>query len=171
MDRSELSQSTRRWFWAGAGLLLLVSLAALVVPLMILQPFSPQTPGSIGIAYTIRRAAPLGGAVVALGVLLLAARLWPGAGRGRAGLVLLGVLALAVAGLVWVNPFERMFAPLPQPGFASAAAASWVAPPDLVLALSESPGPRGGHCFPLRQIAYHHVVNLEVDGRPLVVTY
>jgi len=170
MNSRLLSKPARRWLWLLAGLLVVLSLAALVVPLFILRPFSAQTPESVGIAYAILHAAPWGCAAAALAVLFLEARLWRGAGWSRVGLVVLGVLAVGVAGLVRVNLFEKIFAPISDPVFARVSEASWVAPHDLVLALDEPPG-QGGHCFPVRQIAYHHVVNLEVDGRPLVATY
>jgi hypothetical protein len=163
--------SERRWLWLAAVVLLMLSVAALLVPLMILRPFSPQTPQSVAMAFSLRRIAPLGCTMVALAILLLETRLWRGARWSRVGLVLLGVFAIAVAGLARVNVFEKMFAPIAEPTFASAKEASWVAPRDLVLSLSEPAGPGSGHAFPVRQIAYHHIVNLEVAGRPLVVTY
>ena len=76
-----------------------------------------------------------------------------------------------LSGAVWLartNIFEKMFAPLPSPRYARAAEASWVKDNDLVLGVE-----RNGEAvaYPVRQIAYHHVVMDEVGGVPVVATY
>ena len=61
-----------------------------------------------------------------------------------------------------------MFAPLPSPSYARAAEATWVKDGDLVLGVE-----RGGEAvaYPVRQVAYHHVIMDEVGGVPIVATY
>ena len=79
---------------------------------------------------------------------------------------------LLLAGAAWavrINVFEaKMFAPLADTRMASAAEASWVADDDVVLAVTV-----GGEsvAYPLRIVAYHHVVHDVVGGVPIVATY
>ena len=82
------------------------------------------------------------------------------------------VLALLpVAAACWLsrqNLFERMFPPLARPGYVPAAAATFVEPGELVLAVQIQ---GDAVAYPLRQIAYHHVVEDVVGETPLIVTY
>jgi len=153
------------------ALVLPLLLAALVVaPLVLLQPFGVQTARSMALAYALRRWGPA--ITVAAGALLvtmawMAWREWRG--RLARGLIVAG-LALT-AGAIWVarvNMFERMFNPLAHPRFAATSAASFVEPDDVVLAVAV-----GGDAaaYPVRQLAYHHVVNDTIGGVPAVVTY
>ena len=65
------------------------------------------------------------------------------------------------------NHFEWMFAPLPDARFLRAAEAA-AAPEDMVLAVMI-----GGDAvaYPVRQLAYHHLVEDSVGGVPIVATY
>src|SRR5258706_15133471 len=85
--------------------------------------------------------------------------------------VLTGLALVPLSGAVWMartNIFEKMFAPLPSPRYARAAEATWVKDGDLVLGVE-----RNGEAvaYPVRQVAYHHVVMDEVGGVPVVATY
>jgi hypothetical protein len=66
------------------------------------------------------------------------------------------------------NVFEWKFNPLLQPRFVQADQATFVQPPDLVLAVSVN---GESVAYPIRQLAYHHVVNDVVGGMPLAATY
>jgi hypothetical protein len=156
--------------WFTLLILVVAVVLAVAIPLRILRPFSSQTPSSIALAYQVHHSAPLGSALAAVAVVLLAIRLWPQRGGRRVALVGLIVVALLGAVVTRIDPFERMFAPLLSPGFASVGAVDWVAPEDTVLALVET-GPTGGHAFPIRQIGYHHVVMVDVGSKHLVATY
>ena len=61
-----------------------------------------------------------------------------------------------------------MFNPLPQPQFVAAAQATFVDPNDLVLAVSVD---GDAAAYPIRQMAYHHLVNDRIGRTPAVVTY
>ncbi len=61
-----------------------------------------------------------------------------------------------------------MFAPLPRPAFVSAQAASFLEPGDLVLAVRVDDD---AAAYPIRQMAYHHLINDRIGGTPAVVTY
>jgi Xaa-Pro aminopeptidase len=99
----------------------------------------------------------------------LAAGLWRG---GRWWSRALTVLALVpLGGAVWMartNIFERMFAPLRSPQYARTAEATWVKDGDLVLGVEQS---GEAVAYPVRQVAYHHVIMDEVGGVPVAATY
>lgn len=161
---------SRRVSWLGLVLSLLLALVVVGVPVFLIRPFAPQTPDSLALAFGLRRWSPL----VTLGLLVVAgycasqlwrgsARLWP---RIAASLLLLPTLALAW--LARQNQFEWMFAPLPDARFVRAADAGFVAPEDMVLAVSLH---GEAVAYPVRQLSYHHVVEDAVGKVPIVATY
>jgi len=165
-----MNMASRRGAWLALLLLPLLALAVVMVPVMLIRPFAPQSPFSIALAYTLRRWSPWLTVAVALAALALAVRLWREAPRliPRIAAVLLGLVAVATTWMARQNHFEWMFAPLPDARFARAADASAVAPDDMVLAVTT-----GGDAvaYPVRQIAYHHLVEDSVGGVPIVATY
>ena len=66
------------------------------------------------------------------------------------------------------NHFEWMFNPLPNAAYAKAADASFVGDSDMVLAVSIA---GESAAYPVRLMAYHHVVQDVVGGTPIVATY
>jgi hypothetical protein len=161
----------RRWPWALAVLAILaLSLALAVMPVWIMQPFKPQTPVGMAAAHASQRWAPLLSALAVLVVAAIAGRLWRVTRwPGRTALVAAVLAAVAAAWLARQNAFERFFPPLHHPGYVPAAAAvSFVAPGDPVLAIHLD----GEEvAYPIRQVAYHHVVEDVVGDTPLIVTY
>ena len=160
-----------RWgTWAALVALLIVCLAIVAVPVVLIRPFSPQTPSSMALAFTLRQWSPivtLAGLVAGIVILV---KLWRPTGRIRARIGV--VLAVGVIGFTaWAarqNHFEWMFAPLPGPGFVRAAQADFVEPVDVVLTVVLKGDPVA---YPVRQLAYHHVVEDTVGGVPIVATY
>jgi Protein of unknown function (DUF3179) len=61
-----------------------------------------------------------------------------------------------------------MFHPLAAPSFASATEAVFVDDADLVLAVEKN---GEAAAYPVRQLAYHHLVHDTVGRVPIVVTY
>jgi hypothetical protein len=90
--------------------------------------------------------------------------------------LLLTALLLGSSWLARQNHFEWMFKPLPDARFVRAAAADFVAPNDMVLAVARG---EDAVAYPVRQLAYHHLVNdvLAAGGGsgaakvPIVATY
>ena len=163
------SRSRRRWAGFALFLLILAALALVAVPVFLIRPFSPQTPGGLAIAFALRRWAPLATALALIAGLALAVALWRGGRWWSRALVVLALIPLA--GAAWLarfNIFERMFAPLGDSRFLPAAEANWVADGDMVLAVE-----RNGEAaaYPVRQVAYHHIVQDVVGGVPVAVTY
>jgi hypothetical protein len=157
---------------ASWGLLLLstvICVAAFAYPMLIIQPFEHQDPGQLAVALQVRRWGPW----VALCFALLASysiwTLWSRhAGRwARTGISVLGVLALAGTVLAHINVFEIMFHPIDAVTVVAADQAK-LENDDMVLAVSAGGQARA---YPIRMMAYHHVVNDWVGGVPLAGTY
>jgi hypothetical protein len=157
--------------WASMlGLVVLAGLAWVVTPMVLIRPFGPQTRRGLAVAYSMRSLGPfLTPGLLVLGLaaaILLRPRLASWKGRVLSG----GAVAL-LAGCAFLsrqNYFEWMFRPLPRPGFADAAQAKDVADDDLVLGVEVGPE---SHAYPVRAMAYHHVVNDVIAGEPIVATY
>lgn len=148
----------------------LALVALVLVPTLVDQPFATQTPRSLALAYYFRRWSPVVTIVAAVLLAVLARKAW-GEWRGRGARILLStgiVVTLAAVWLAHENVFEWMFNPLPHPTFVSADRAPFVASDDLVLAVASN-GDQAA--YPIRQLAYHHVVNDTIGGVPAVVTY
>ena len=148
----------------------LLSIAWVAVPMVLIYPFRAQTPARLAIGHALRtRGAPVTMVLFVLG-LVAAFLLWRrfASWRGRA-VVGLAVAALAgCAWLGWTNTFEGMFHPLPHPEFATVDMAKEVAEGDLVLGVQVGDEARA---YPVRTMAYHHLVNDVVAGQPIVATY
>lgn len=162
-------RSRRRLTGALLFLVVLTALAVVAVPVWLIRPFSPQTPGGLAWSFGLRRWAPVATLLFLAAGLALTVSLWRG-GRwwSRTLAVLAIVPLLAAAWLARFNLFEKMFSPLAGVRFAPAAEAKWVAEGDPVLAVE-----RGGDAaaYPVRQVAYHHIVEDTVGGVPVAVTY
>jgi thiol:disulfide interchange protein len=166
----------RRWI-AGTLLFLLVLAAAalLVLPIWLIRPFVPQTPGGIALAFALRRWAPAGTLLALVAGLILTVRLWRGGPGGPGGhwwrrtLAVLALVALGAAvAFSRQNVFEKMFHPLGGVASVPAAEARWVEDGDPVLAVTIN---GDAAAYPVRQVAYHHIVEDTVGGVPVAVTY
>ncbi len=154
-------------------LLVLVVVAIWVVvgiPTWHVQPFKPQTGDGMAWSYALRSRGPL---LTSLGVMLAAGLVllgWRATRRAlpRTALVVLLVLAAVPAWFVRQNHFEWMFAPLATPAYAAAADATFLTDEEMVMGVAAGDA---AVAFPVRQLAYHHVVNTEVADEPVVATY
>jgi Protein of unknown function (DUF3179) len=164
------SNRTRRRV-AGAVLFLLVLLAIAMVafPMWLIRPFAPQTPEGLSLSFGLRHWAPLATALVLAAGLALAFVLWRGGRWWSRALVVLALVPLV--GSVWLsrqNLFEKMFIPMGTTASVPAAEASWVEGRDPVLAVAFN---GDAAAYPVRQLAYHHIVQDLVGGVPVAVTY
>ena len=158
----------RRWL-----LLLLIIAAAIafvVVPVLLIQPFKPQTGRALAVGYEVKRLAPWATVALAVAGLVLVARMWRASRRWWAKAVMV-LLLVPVPASVWAarqNVYEVMFNPLAAPAYAGAEAADFVGGDEMVLAVE-----RGGErvAYPVLLMAYHHVVADTVGGVPIVATY
>ena len=168
---SQRTHNTRRrqLAWLALGLLVLAALALVCTPAWLIQPFRPQTPASLKLSFALRRWSPL------LTLVLLAATaflcLWLARRTRWWSKPVLVVAVALVCGAAWFarqNHFEWMFHPLPDPAYARASEASYVGDADMVLAVQLN---GEAVAYPVRQMAYHHLVDDTVGGTPLVATY
>jgi hypothetical protein len=155
--------------WLLLFLIIAAALALVVVPLFLIQPFKAQTGRALAVGYTVKEWAPWATVALAAVALFLVARMWRGSRWWtKAALV---VLLVPVAASVWAsrqNVYEVMFNPLARPAYASAPEVTFIGDGDMVLAVE-----RGGErvAYPVRLMAYHHVVGDTVGGVPIAATY
>jgi len=148
------------------GACAVLACALFLAPAWIIQPLRAQSQGQLAWALAIRRIAPI--ATLALLVIGIGSvwyarpRRWTAALAGSC-LVLLAIAAIAVR----INYFEWMFHPNAAPTFVAIHEAG-VDADDMVMVA------RIGHqarAYPVRIMAYHHLVNDTVGGVPIVPTY
>jgi len=147
----------------------MIGLIVVMTPIWIIQPFKPQTQRGLEISYTLRRLSPLLTIVASASFVLLAVWLW--SGTRWFGKLILIVLALPLFASTWMsrqNHFEWIFHPHASIAYAPANAASLVGDNDMVLAVKNS---GEAVAYPVRIMAYHHLVQDVVGGTPLVATY
>ena len=60
------------------------------------------------------------------------------------------------------------FVPLNNPEFVTSDQAGFLGGSEIVLGLSEGDEHRA---YPIRQAAYHHIINDEISGKPYLITY
>jgi uncharacterized BrkB/YihY/UPF0761 family membrane protein len=160
----------RRLGWLALVLLVLVSLALVALPVWIVQPFKPQTSQGLESSYLMRRWSP----VVTLLSLVVGAALviwlWRNSRRWwRKVLVAIAIIPLlATTWFARQNHFEWMFNPLAGAAYAKINDANYVADSDVVLAVDNN---GEAAAYPIRLMAYHHLVQDVVGGTPLLATY
>jgi hypothetical protein len=159
----------RRIVW----MLMLVAIVAAIVmvltPAWLIFPFKRQTPNTVELSYFLRRWSPLATALIMAFALVSTIGLWRGARWWRKGALI--ILTLIVGATAWAarqNHFEWMFSPLPQVVHAAAGEEGIVAGSDLVMGIEVN---GEAVAYPVRQMAYHHIVNDVVGGKPVAPTY
>jgi hypothetical protein len=156
-----------------AILVLLLALGAfawVAIPIVLIQPFAPQTRGDLAWAYALKSRAPwvTAAMLAAAAVVTLVHRRRLGGWGSR---TVAAIALLLLGGTAWLatrNHFEWMFHPVPTVRFSPVAEADWVDPQDYVLGVVVGDAARA---YPVRALAYHHVVNDVVADEPIVATY
>ena len=150
--------------------IMVVALAIVIAPVFIIQPFKPQTPRGVQLAFTLRLWSPLITLLSFAAGLFLVASLWSGTRRRwqKVLLVLVLIPLLAAAWFARQNHFEWMFNPLANAGYVKGSDARFVEDNDVVLAVVNN---GEAAAYPIRQMAYHHLVQDVVGGTPIVATY
>jgi hypothetical protein len=139
-----------------------------IYPLTIIQPFKRQDPVHLQRALYVFQIAPRASLGLAIFALLAVVLLWNKVRiLGRIGCVVLLLLSCVAAGLSRVNVFEQMFHPAGAPRFL-AIRDTKTEPDDMLIAVSLA---GQAHAYPIREMAYHHVVNDWIGGVPIVATY
>jgi hypothetical protein len=160
----------RKAAWVFLLVITLVGLAIVLAPVWIIQPFKPQSARGVEVSYAMRRWSPWVTLIALASGLFLVARLWRGSRRWWKKAVLV-VMFLPLAAATWFarqNHFEWMFNPLANAAYAKTSGAGFVDDADIVIAV-ESNGE--AVAYPVRLMAYHHLVQDVVGGTPIVATY
>lgn len=160
-----------RWrLWLLLVVIVAVSVAVVMIPALLIMPFRRQTPFGVELSWLLRRWAPVVTVVALVTALAVVVSLWRRSRSWlkRAAMTGLVLPLIAAAWFARQNHFEWMFQPLPQAAYARAGEASFVADNDLVMGIEIN---GEAVAYPVRQMAYHHVVNDVVGGRPITATY
>jgi len=156
--------------WLSLMLVAVIAAAVVFIPAWLIQPFAPQTQRDLDISFLLRSWSPLVTLVCTLVAILLAVFIWLHSRRwfAKAPVILPILVVLLFTWLARQNHFEWMFNPLRTVAFVDAANADFVADKEMVLAIRVN---GDAVAFPVRQMAYHHVVQDVVGGMPITATY
>jgi hypothetical protein len=160
----------RRKAWLALIALAIVTVALVAVPVFIIRPFTSQSEPGLALSYSLRRWAPLMTLVAFAAGLSLVVGLWRGSQRWVAK-ALSFVVLIPMLAAVWFsrqNHFEWIFNPLPNASYAKTLDAQFVADSDIVMAVESN---EEAAAYPVRLMAYHHLVHDVVGGNPVVATY
>ncbi|MEN3329259.1 MAG: hypothetical protein V7638_4066 [Acidobacteriota bacterium] len=159
----------RKLVWLTLLVLVLALVVIVLTPVFLIMPFKAQTPRTMEVSYAMRRWSPLFTLAASTFIVMLTIGLWI-EGR-RFTRMLLAILLFPTFGATWLarqNHFEWMFNPLPNPAYVKSAAASFMNDDDRVLAVNIG---NESVAYPVRLMAYHHLVGDTVGGTPIVATY
>ncbi len=146
----------------------MTGIALFFIPAFIIRPFRYQAPRALLVAMSLRQRAPIGTLIAAVACFVFAYALWRISSRwGKAVLTVTLLVVTFSAVMARLNYFEWMFHPVSGPQFL-AQSESKLDPKEMIMSVSIGGDARA---YPIRQMAYHHVVNDSVGGEPIVVTY
>jgi Protein of unknown function (DUF3179) len=160
--------SRTRPLWIALATAALAGTAAFFIPAYIIRPFAHQSARGLWWAMAIRQRAPIVSLLCAIVCFGIAALLWKRCNWWRKVLLVVPLLfATFSAVMSRLNYFEWMFHPVESAKF-DAESASKLDKSEMILAVSYGADARA---YPIREMAYHHVLNDVVEGVPLAVTY
>jgi thiol:disulfide interchange protein len=147
----------------------ITSFAMVAIPVWLIQPFAPQTDRAIEISYYLRNWSPILTIVFAIVSVIAAVFIWRNS-RWFAKVALV-VPLLLIGFSAWFaqqNHFLWMFNPLANSSYVKASEAKFVKDDDFVMAVDIN---GEAVAYPILQMAYHHVVQDVVGGKPITATY
>ena len=166
MTTSSLSRSSALWILL--GLLSLVAVAAFFIPAFIIRPFSYQSPRGLLLAMALRQRAPWISPLFAIAAFVFAIIVWQKSKIwGKVGVIALMLPVVFSAVMSRLNYFEWMFHPVDTPRF-EAESSSKLDSGEMILTVRYGADARA---YPIREMAYHHILNDVVEGVPVAVTY
>ena len=160
--------SRTRALWIALIAFALVGFGAFFFPAFIIRPFAHQNPRALVWAMATRQRAPIVSLLCALICFLLIALLWRSTIRWRKTFLVIPAILVALSAVMSrLNYFEWMFHPVDRANFESESS-SKLDGKEMVLAVRYGPDARA---YPIREMAYHHILNDVVGGVPIAVTY
>jgi hypothetical protein len=167
--RIEKNKTRRPKLWMIFLLVNAIILLIVFIPVFVIMPFKAQSASGVEWSYWLRRFSPVVTILLTLTALLFAYNLWRGARWwSRIALSILLIFTFAATWMAQQNHFEWMFNPLPNPAYVKVSEAKFVADTDMVMAVEIN---GEAVAYPVRQMAYHHVVQDVVGGKPITATY
>ena len=156
--------------WILPILISVSAFAIIFIPAWLIQPFKAQTSQTVKYAYMLRRFSPWLTLLLSAILILILIRNYKTFGRWwqKAAAFLLLFICLFSAWFARQNHFEWMFNPLKNPAYAAASKVDFVDPSDMVLGVRIN---GEDAAYPVRLLAYHHLVQDTVGGKPIVATY
>jgi hypothetical protein len=154
------------WRKIAFSILLAIAVFGLVYPVYVIRPFRHQGAGELQAALLVLRYRGIAEALAAIASVLIVVACWRNRRDKIFGLVVT-VLVIACGILSRVNVYERMFHPIDNPSFAAAADVK-LDPEERVIAVGTGNTARA---YPIRNLAYHHLVNDVAGGVPIAATY
>ena len=148
---------------------LAVSLFCVLYPIYVIRPFRAQGARELKFALAVTQFRPLLTILSAGAAFLAWAAFWyqrPRTGRlylGLAGAVFVGILAV----LARVNVYEIMFHPIEHSTFTAATQGKLDLDEKVIAVLINGQS----RAYPIRSMAYHHLLNDVVGGVAIVATY
>ena len=168
--RIDRTQHKGQWkYWLLLFLIVAAMLAIVAIPVFVIMPFKAQTPSGVAWSYFLRRWSPIVTVIATILFLALCVKLWRNTRWwGRIVMLLLVAPLVLVTWFARQNHFEWMFNPLPNAAYVRVSEANFVNDNDMVLGIEIN---GEAVAYPVRQMAYHHVVNDVVGGKPITATY
>lgn len=166
---SKSSKGYRRSAWLVLLVILMIGLVVVITPIWIIYPFKAQSQRGLEVSFALRRISPVLTIIASLTFVLLGVWLWRGARWfGKAIMVVLAISLFASTWMARQNHFEWIFRPDKNIAFAQPSQADFVGNSDMVLAVKIN---GEAAAYPVRLMAYHHLVQDVVGGTPIVATY
>jgi riboflavin transporter FmnP len=154
--------------WIALTAFALVGFAAFMFPAFIIRPFSYQHPRMLLWAMAARQRAPLVSLLCAIVCFLLIGMLWRSTNKWRKAALSVAAVAVTFSAVMSrLNYFEWMFHPVDSAKF-DAESSSKLDADEMILAVRYGTDSRA---YPIREMAYHHILNDVVGGVPIAVTY
>ena len=168
MDPQPVKPRNSRWLGTLFSLCAVAAIGLFFIPAFIIRPFRHQAPRALLLAMALRQRAPLVTLIAGLACFLFAFMLWRTCSRWRKTLLAFTMLLVAFSAVMArLNYFEWMFHPIDGAQFL-AQSESKLDPKEIILAVRVGSDARA---YPISQMAYHHILNDEVAGVPIAVTY
>ena len=163
-----ISNSRTRSLWIALATFALVGVGAFMFPAFVIRPFRYQAPRALLWAMAIRQRAPIVSLLCAIVCFLLIAALWRSSSRWSKAVLSIAAIAVTFSAVMSrLNYFEWMFHPVDSAKF-EPESTSKLGTDEMILAVRYGADARA---YPIRAMAYHHVLNDIVGGVPIAVTY
>lgn len=154
--------------WIALVAFTIVGFGVFFFPAFIIRPFHYQNPRALLWAMAMRDRAPVVSLLCAIICLVLIALLWRPSNRWRKALLLFAAVPVLLSAIMSrLNYFEWMFHPVDSAKFDSESSSKFAAD-EMILAVRYGADARA---YPIREMAYHHILNDVVGGVPIAVTY